>query len=158
MILSASTVNFHLRQPAKISSNAWSVNLEASLWTRQKELQMYHGDCVCRAISQPCACTDLNTDNLRYAFSACVFGNPVKKTAISTPCQVSCDPLKNALGHNLDTNATIEDLSYCNIPGFQDTIGINRCAACYGRMDGQVYMANCMAYCWELTQPQVQHG
>jgi hypothetical protein len=47
------------------------------------------------------------------------------------------------MGHNLNANATLEDLSYCNFPGFQDTAGINRCAACYGRMDSEAYMANC---------------
>lgn len=45
--------------------------------------------------------------------------------------------------HNLDTNATLADLSYCNLHSFQDTVGINRCAACYGRMDGQAFLANC---------------
>jgi hypothetical protein len=40
MILSAPTMNLHLRQPAKTSSNAWSVNLEARLWTRPMALQM----------------------------------------------------------------------------------------------------------------------
>ncbi|KAF7514230.1 hypothetical protein GJ744_004555 [Endocarpon pusillum] len=80
--------------------------------------------------------------NLRYALSTCVFGFPVQKASISTPCQVTCDPLGAAIRHNLETNATIEDLSYCNIPSFQNTVGINRCAECYGRMNGQAYMAN----------------
>lgn len=80
--------------------------------------------------------------NLRYALSTCVFGFPQEKISTSTPCQVSCEPLRSAIGHNLNTNATLEDLSYCSLSSFQDTVGINRCAACYGRMDGEAYMAN----------------
>ena len=91
------------------------------------------------------ACTYISIDNLRYALSTCVFGVPVEKASISTPCQVTCDPLGAAISHNLNTNATVEDLSYCNIPSFQDTGGINRCAECYGRMNGEAYMANCQS-------------
>ncbi len=90
------------------------------------------------------ACADIDLDNLRYTVSTCVFGFPVEKVSLSTPCQVSCAPLQDAISHNLNTNVTLDDLSYCNLPSFQDTVGINRCAECYGRMDGEAYLANCV--------------
>lgn len=105
---------------------------------------MSTGDYVCWIRPDVCACAYALVDNLRYAFSTCVYGFPTEKISVSTPCQVSCERLRGAIEHNLDTNTTIvEDLSYCNRPGFQDTVVINRCAKCYGRMDDVAYMANC---------------
>lgn len=139
------TVNMPLQRTGRVFRTVSYVSLKAPQWTRRMEPQMSAGDSVSYAQNiTVCACAYTLTDNLRYALSTCVFGFPQEKISTSTPCQVSCEPLRSAIGHNLNTNATLEDLSYCSLSSFQDTVGINRCAACYGRMDGEAYMANCM--------------
>jgi hypothetical protein len=82
-------------------------------------------------------------DNLRYALSACMFGFPVQMVSLSSPCQVTCTPLSNAIESGLGTNATTADLGFCNTANFS-AAAIQQCVFCYGLMDGQKYLANCM--------------
>ena len=81
-------------------------------------------------------------DNMRYALSSCMFGFPTQKVSLSSPCQVTCAPLSNAIESGLATNATVADLSFCNTANFTSTI-IQKCVFCYGLMDQQKYLANC---------------
>jgi hypothetical protein len=82
-------------------------------------------------------------DNLRYALSACMYGFPTQMVSLSSPCQVTCTPLSTAIESGLGTNATTADLSFCNTANFTTTL-IQNCVFCYGLMDQQKYLANCM--------------
>lgn len=85
----------------------------------------------------------LSLDNMRYTLSACLYGFPTQLVSVSSPCQVSCTPLSTAIESGLGTNATIADLSFCNTANFSAT-NIQNCVFCYGLMDQQKYLANCM--------------
>jgi hypothetical protein len=72
-----------------------------------------------------------------------MFGFPTQMVSLSSPCQVTCTPLSTAIESGLNTNATIADLSFCNTANFSTT-NIQNCVFCYGLMDQQKYLANCM--------------
>jgi hypothetical protein len=72
-----------------------------------------------------------------------MFGFPTQKVSLSSPCQVTCAPLANAIESGLGTNATTADLGFCNTVGFS-TANIQNCVFCYGLMNQQKYLANCM--------------
>lgn len=86
--------------------------------------------------------TECWVDNLRYAFTSCVFGTPESVNNISTQCTVSCQQLDSALefeiadpdGDNLDT--------WCGSNAFADN-AISQCEQCYNLTDNQNYMSNC---------------
>lgn len=82
-------------------------------------------------------------DNMRYTLSSCMYGFPAQKESLSSPCQVTCAPLSNAIESGLGTNATTADLGFCTTAGFS-TYNIQNCVFCYGLMDQQKYLANCM--------------
>ena len=72
-----------------------------------------------------------------------MYGFPTQMVSLSSPCQVTCTPLSTAIESGLSTNATIADLSFCNTANFSTT-NIQQCVFCYGLMDQQKYLANCM--------------
>lgn len=81
--------------------------------------------------------------NMRYTLSECMFAVPEQKVSISSPCQVTCQPLQDAVasGISIDTSGVTPDLSYCNARPFDDQ-DINACAFCYGFIPQQLYLAN----------------
>jgi hypothetical protein len=81
-------------------------------------------------------------DNMRFALSSCIYGFPTAKISLSSPCQVSCASLSNAIESGLGTNVTTTDLGFCTSANFSATV-IQNCVFCYGLTDQQKYMANC---------------
>ena len=73
-----------------------------------------------------------------------MFGYPVQKVSISSPCQVTCAPLYYAIESGLGnkTHPTSTNLSFCNQATFTENV-ISQCVFCYGLMDDQKYLANC---------------
>lgn len=88
--------------------------------------------------------TDVNWGlyNLRYALSTCVYGIPVEKASMSTPCQVSCQPLENALAAGFDGSTTSQALDYCSNANFSST-AVYKCADCYNLTSTMRLMGNC---------------
>jgi hypothetical protein len=81
------------------------------------------------------------TDNLRYAFSSCVYNFPTSVTNISTPCLVSCTPLGPALEFQL-TNPTGSSLNtFCGSSAFADN-DVSTCEFCYSLTSQQAYLSN----------------
>lgn len=84
-------------------------------------------------------------DNLRYAFSSCVYGIPEQVANISNPCPVACDQVEGPATYDLE-NPTGENLeSWCNTATFADN-EITNCEACYNLTSdsaSQMYLANC---------------
>ena len=80
---------------------------------------------------------------MRYTLSECMFAVPQQRVSISSPCQVTCAPLQDAVASGIsnDTSNVTPDLSYCNAGVFDDT-DINACAFCYGFIPQQLFMAN----------------
>lgn len=146
IVLSVSTPTIPQRAQARSFSNASSANLAAVLQTPTQVLQMLCGLCVSSNMAKLSERPLLHgLDNMRYTLSSCMFGFPTQKVSLSSPCQVSCTPLSNAIESGLGINATIADLSFCTSANFS-TANIQRCVFCYGLMDKQKYLANCMPY------------
>jgi hypothetical protein len=82
--------------------------------------------------------------DLRYTLSTCMFAFPVERVSISSPCQVTCQPLSVAIGFGLSNNSanTSPGLGFCTAGQFDDTT-INYCSFCYGFIPEQLYLANC---------------
>src|SRR5436305_1177121 len=55
---------------------------------------------------------------MRFALSSCIYGFPTEKISLSSPCQVSCATLSNAIESGLGTNVTTTDLGFCNSANF----------------------------------------
>lgn len=87
---------------------------------------------------------DPYTDALRYTLSSCMFGVPVERVSISSPCQVTCQPLNESVSYqiNNDTNNADPGLDFCNAGPFGD-LQINNCAFCYSLIPQQLFVANC---------------
>lgn len=81
-------------------------------------------------------------DNLRYAFSSCVFGFPEKVSNISTPCVVSCHPVEPALEFQLKDPNPSSLHTFCGDDSFADN-DISQCKFCYGLTSQQAYLSNC---------------
>lgn len=82
------------------------------------------------------------TDNLRYAFTSCVFGFPESVNNISSQCTVSCQSLDTALEYDLKNPSGDNVDTWCGVSSFADNI-ISQCEFCYNLTTTQVYMANC---------------
>lgn len=85
-------------------------------------------------------------DNLRYAFTTCVFGFPQSAANISTPCTVGCGGIQNAVEVDIQNPSANNFNDWCSASGFADNV-INDCEFCYNltyqQTNPQVYMANC---------------
>ncbi|KAG5298406.1 GlgB 1,4-alpha-glucan branching enzyme domain [Histoplasma ohiense] len=80
--------------------------------------------------------------NLRYLLSACIFNFPEKKAdSVSSPCQVTCDPLGEAIRHLLLSPTPENMLDFCGMGVFDDGV-ITQCAACYNLTETQKYLGN----------------
>ncbi|KAK2752601.1 hypothetical protein FQN55_006714 [Onygenales sp. PD_40] len=80
--------------------------------------------------------------NLRYTFSSCVYGFPSVKQSLSTPCQVACESLKEALELDLNKPTGRNMYDFCGMGAFADNI-VTRCAACYNYTEDERLLANC---------------
>lgn len=85
---------------------------------------------------------------LRYTLSSCMFGYPTERVSISSPCQVTCQPLNVSVAHGIsnDTSDADPGLDFCSADQFDDTT-INNCAFCYSFIPQQLFIANCMYIC-----------
>lgn len=94
--------------------------------------------------ASPATAADLETVALRYTLSSCMFGFPTERVSISSPCQVTCQPLNVSVGHGIsnDTRDADPGLDFCNAGQFDD-ITINNCAFCYSFIPQQLFIANC---------------
>lgn len=84
--------------------------------------------------------------NLRYTLSECMFAYPAEIVSISSPCQVTCQPLSGSIAYGIGNNVatatenTVPNLDYCN--GFGGAFKINNCSFCYSYIPQQLFMAN----------------
>ncbi|RMZ75743.1 hypothetical protein DV737_g5154, partial [Chaetothyriales sp. CBS 132003] len=80
---------------------------------------------------------------LRFTLSSCMFGIPDERVSLSSPCQVTCTPLNESIGHGLTKSPAYTDarLDYCTVGQFDDTT-INNCAFCYSLIPQQLFVAN----------------
>ena len=87
---------------------------------------------------------DRTKDKLRYTLSSCMFGVPEERVSISSPCQVSCQPLNNSISYQLTNDSSIASpgTDFCSAAQFDDTT-INICAFCYSLIPQQLFLANC---------------
>lgn len=85
-------------------------------------------------------------DNLRFAFTTCVFGYPQSAANISTPCTVGCEGIESASELNLLNPSSDNFHDWCGSTGFADN-AISDCEFCYNQTYHmayqQVFMANC---------------
>ncbi|PGH34910.1 hypothetical protein GX50_02261 [[Emmonsia] crescens] len=80
--------------------------------------------------------------NLRYALSTCIFDFPqAKPDSLSSPCQVTCDPLGPAIKHKLLSPTPDNMLDFCGMGVFDDGV-ITQCAACYNLTENEKYLSN----------------
>ncbi|PYH36307.1 uncharacterized protein BO87DRAFT_453278 [Aspergillus neoniger CBS 115656] len=79
--------------------------------------------------------------NLRYAFSACVYGYPAGVDSVSSQCLVSCQGLDSAIEFDLLTPNDINLRAWCSTSTFADN-QIETCEFCYNLTETQVLMAN----------------
>lgn len=77
-----------------------------------------------------------------------MFAYPAEIVSISSPCQVTCQPLNSSIEYGIGTNVatatdnSVPNLDYCN--GFGGTNKINNCSFCYSYIPQQLFMANFM--------------
>lgn len=81
-------------------------------------------------------------DNLRYAFSTCVYGYPGSQGNTSTPCLVSCQPMFSAIEYDLQSPNSVTFDTFCGVPSFADNL-IDMCEFCYSLTSTQRFLANC---------------
>lgn len=73
-----------------------------------------------------------------------MFGIPNERVSISSPCQVTCQPLNDSVAFqiNNDTDSAEPGLDFCDAGRFDSTT-INNCAFCYSLIPQQLFVANC---------------
>ncbi len=78
-----------------------------------------------------------------------MFAYPAEIVSISSPCQVTCEPLEPGVTYGIGpdeetaTDNTIPNLDYCN-NGFAGDNRINNCTFCYSYIPQQLFLANFM--------------
>lgn len=96
------------------------------------------------------ALTPSASDNLRYAFSTCVFAYPTFAGNTSSQCPVACAGIQPAVEVDLTNPSASNFQNWCRSTSFADNI-VNTCEFCYNLTSakvspgsgGQVYLANC---------------
>ncbi|ETN38488.1 uncharacterized protein HMPREF1541_06523 [Cyphellophora europaea CBS 101466] len=86
-----------------------------------------------------------------------MFGYPTERVSISSPCQVTCQPLNVSVASGIsnDTEGADPGLGFCTAGRFDD-LTINNCAFCYSFIPQQLFIANFMqALHIECRQPPV---
>lgn len=90
-------------------------------------------------------------DNLRYAFSTCVYGFPSVVTNQTSQCPVACAGVEAAVQLGLMNPSAENFRNWCSSTTFADNV-ISTCEFCYnltseavnpGTTGAQVYLANC---------------
>jgi len=81
-------------------------------------------------------------DNLRYAFTSCVYNYREPVTNVSTPCLVSCTPLGPALDFQLTNPVGNSLTTFCGDTAFADNT-VSTCEFCYSLTSQQAFLANC---------------
>jgi hypothetical protein len=85
-------------------------------------------------------------DNLRYAFTSCVYNYPEPVTNVSTPCLVSCTPLGPSLNFELTNPVGNSLTTFCGNTAFADNT-VSTCEFCYSLTSQQAFLANCESRC-----------
>lgn len=110
---------------------------------------------LCKLKQRPAFCLhELNEhlDNIRYAFSSCIFAYPVEKQSISTPCQVSCESLRDAIQYGITDPDGYTSYDFCTLDSFDDSV-ITKCGDCYSETQDEKYLANCMSLLFDFLNP-----
>lgn len=81
-------------------------------------------------------------DNLRYAFTSCLYGYPRQVANISSPCVVSCSSLQPALDQNIENPSAYGFFEWCGSSAFADVV-VTQCHECYNLTTNQIYLGNC---------------
>jgi len=81
-------------------------------------------------------------DNLRYAFTSCLYGYPRQVANISSPCVVSCSSLEPALDQNIENPSAYGFFEWCGSSAFTDVV-VTQCHECYNLTTNQIYLGNC---------------
>lgn len=97
----------------------------------------------------------LHLDNLRYAFTSCLYGYPQQVANISSPCVVSCSSLEPALDQNIDNPSAYGFFEWCGSSAFADVI-VTQCHECYNLTTNQVYLGNCTSSVTSPLHPCMQ--
>lgn len=91
-----------------------------------------------------------------------MFAYPAEIVSISSPCQVTCEPLRSATTYGIGgdvataTDNTLPTLDFCD-QGFGPTTKINNCSFCYSFIPQQLFIANFLqAIHIACRQPPVQ--
>ena len=91
--------------------------------------------------------------------SSCVFGFPASFSNISSPCPVSCDPVRPAVEADITNPSSSNFNSWCGTSTFADNV-VNSCEFCYNltatQNQKQVYLANCMLK--QILSPKLLNG
>ena len=81
-------------------------------------------------------------DNLRYAFTSCLYGYPRQVANISSPCIVTCSSLEPALDQNIQNPGAYGFFEWCGSSAFADIV-VTQCHECYNLTSNQIYLGNC---------------
>ncbi|EFW17813.1 hypothetical protein D8B26_004847 [Coccidioides posadasii str. Silveira] len=95
--------------------------------------------------------------NLRYAFSSCIYAFPVSKQSLSTPCQVTCDSLMDAVKYQLLNPVPQEAYDFCGMDSFSDDF-VTKCALCYSLTDDEKLIGNFIEAIREGCHSKVPSG
>lgn len=118
-----------------------------SCWRHGREL----GSLYVNAILSSRNIADAQPDNLRFAFSTCVFGYPAVITNQTSQCPVACATIQPAVETDLLDPRPSNFRDWCSSTTFADNV-VNTCEFCYnltssavnpGTVGGQVFLANC---------------
>ncbi|KAI5301345.1 hypothetical protein KEM55_002939 [Ascosphaera atra] len=93
--------------------------------------------------------------NLRFAFSSCVYSYPHQIRALSSPCEVTCDPLRDAVTYALTDPqpSGVNAYDFCGFGAFSDG-SVSDCVQCWGWTDREKYMANFLEAVREGCHPR----
>jgi hypothetical protein len=89
------------------------------------------------------------SDNLRFALDACLFGFQRPTDAVTTPCSMSesCQPLQLAIENGNLVPSNESEYSYCSVDD-NAFLGasLNSCRDCLSNTSDEKYLRNCTCY------------
>ncbi|EZG07923.1 hypothetical protein H106_02702 [Trichophyton rubrum CBS 735.88] len=95
--------------------------------------------------------------NMRYAFSACIYGFPAVLQSLSTPCQVTCQGLSESIQYKLKDPIGRNLYDFCGISTFSDK-DITDCTICYSLTENEKFLANFLEAFREGCRARVPAG
>ncbi|KAF3480899.1 uncharacterized protein GIQ15_06246 [Arthroderma uncinatum] len=95
--------------------------------------------------------------NLRFAFSTCIYGFPVVKQSLSTPCQVTCQGLSESIQFKQLRPQGKNLYDFCGISTFSDK-DITDCTICYSLTENEKFLANFLESFREGCRGKVPKG